>query len=60
MSAQNFLTDEVLQKVSEAWRLQVRHESEKRRWSWLRRLIHCLERCPICRPERSRGLDRWK
>jgi hypothetical protein len=60
MSAEDSLTEELLQKLSEARWAQCRHESERRCWPWWKRLIHRLDRCPICRPEGDRSLDRWE
>lgn len=59
MSAQDSLTTEVLQRLSEARWLQFRHEYEKRGWPLWKQLIHRLARCPICRPEGDKRLDRW-
>ena len=42
---------DVRNKLSEARWQQYKHETDKQRWFWLRRAIHRLQRCPICRPE---------
>jgi len=33
--------------------VQYQHESEKRSWSRWKRLIHRLQRCPICKPPKK-------
>jgi hypothetical protein len=30
------------------------HESEKQKWPWWKRLIHRLQSCPICKPEKEK------
>jgi hypothetical protein len=60
VSAQNSLNAEILRKLSEARWLRYRHECEKQGWPLWKRLIHRLTRCPICRPEEGKRLDRWE
>jgi hypothetical protein len=33
--------------------VQLQHESEKQRWPRWKRLIHRLQRCPICKPSKK-------
>jgi hypothetical protein len=40
--------------------LQHEHESEKQSWPWWKRMIHRLQRCPICKPEKEKGKKRNK
>jgi len=42
---------ETRKKLSEPRWLQYKHESEKQRWPYWKRLIHRFQACPFCRPE---------
>jgi hypothetical protein len=34
---------------------RLQHESEKKNWSLWKRLLHRLQPCPICKPEKKSG-----
>ena len=34
--------------------LQLQHDSEKQNWPRWKRLIHRLQRCPICKPAKKK------
>jgi hypothetical protein len=38
--------------------VQYEHESEKRSWPWWKRVIHRLQRCPICKPEKEKEKEK--
>jgi hypothetical protein len=41
-------------KMFEARWLQHGHEADKQSWPWWKRLIHRLQHCPTCRPEKEK------
>ena len=43
---------EIRKKFSEPIWLRYKHECDKQNWPWWKRLIHRLQPCPICRPEK--------
>jgi hypothetical protein len=43
---------EIRKKLSDARFVQYKHESDRRNWPWWKRLIHRLQPCSICRPEK--------
>lgn len=43
---------EVRKKFSEPRWIQYQHESEKQSWPWWKRLLHRLQSCPLCKPEK--------
>jgi hypothetical protein len=43
---------EIRKKLSEPKWLQFKHESEKQSWPWWKQLIHRIQGCPICKPEK--------
>ena len=56
MSAQNSLNEEVLQRLSDARRLQCWHDCEKQSRPLWKRVIHRPRPCPICRQEGYKSL----
>jgi hypothetical protein len=46
---------EVRKKLSEPRWLYFKHVSEKQGWPWWRQLIHHLQRCPACKPEKVKN-----
>ncbi len=44
---------EIRKKLSDPRWAQFKHESEKEKWPWWKRLMHRFEKCPTCRPEKT-------
>ena len=44
---------ELRQKLFGPRLAQLQHESEKRSWPRWKQLIHRLQRCPICKPQKK-------
>jgi hypothetical protein len=45
---------ELRKKLFGANWLQVQHEFEKQSWPRWKRLLHRLQRCPVCKPEKKK------
>ena len=42
-------------KLSDARWLPFKHQSDKMKWSWWKRLMHHFEPCPICKPDKLKA-----
>jgi hypothetical protein len=41
---------EIRKRLSDATWLPIKHQSDKKKWPWWKRLAHRFEPCPICKP----------
>ena len=44
---------ELRKKLFEPRWVQHNHELEKQHWPWWKQLMHRLQQCPICKPEKE-------